>query len=309
MTVETRKSETLADWCDAARKFEYGDYAIACWLGGTAGARPLLLLHGFPTASYDWASVWDALGARHALVAADMLGFGLSDKPRDGFASKGYSIHAQADLQEALLKRLGIGEYDILAHDYGVSVAQELLARQQEGSGATGLGQVVFLNGGLFPDQHRMRPIQRLGTSALGPLVSRGLTREKFGKSFGEIFAQRTRPDAAELDDLWWLITRKGGHRIFHTLLHYIADRRTHEARWVGALKVASERVGYINGALDPVSGKHSYEAWRARLPGARHRLLPGVGHYPQTEAPRAVAETTLEWLGQPARTGAIPAA
>ncbi|MGB3752951.1 MAG: alpha/beta hydrolase [Parerythrobacter sp.] len=297
MAADDTKGVTLADWRNAARKFTHGEHVIACWLGGNATRRPLLLLHGFPTASHDWAAVWDGLGHRHGLIAADMLGFGLSDKPKGGFAGSGYSIHGQADMQEALLAHLGIGEYDILAHDYGVSVAQEMLARQLEGSGAGGLGQIVFLNGGLFPDQHRLRPIQRLGTSRLGPLVSRGLTSKKFGKSFSEVFGPRTQPSAQELDDYWWLITRKGGHRLFHKLLHYIADRKAYEARWVGALKTAPERIGYINGALDPVSGKHSYEAWRARLPGARHRLLPGVGHYPQIEAPKAVIDSTLEWL------------
>ena len=56
-------------------------------------------MHGFPTCAWDWLPVWETLGAKHSLIACDMLGFGLSDKPRTG-----YSIHRQADLQEALLR-------------------------------------------------------------------------------------------------------------------------------------------------------------------------------------------------------------
>ena len=141
-----------AKWRAEARYFEFDGNQIAYWQGGSG--KPLLLVHGFPTCAWDWTSVWERLGERHSLIACDMLGFGLSDKPRKGFNGRGYSIHRQTDLQEALLSHLGVTEWDALVHDYGVSVGQELLARHEECSGASGLGKMVFLNGGIFPDQH-----------------------------------------------------------------------------------------------------------------------------------------------------------
>ena len=61
----------------------------------------------------------------------------------------------QATLHEALLAELGIGDVDVLAHDYGDTVAQELLARHDErrAAGAAGLAirSVCFLNGGPVP--------------------------------------------------------------------------------------------------------------------------------------------------------------
>lgn len=279
-------------WRERAEHLEFEGHRIAYWTDGDGPA--LLLVHGFPTCSWDWAWVWSELARHRRLIACDMLGFGLSDKPRSG-----YSIHRQSDLQEALLAHLGIGQWDALVHDYGVSVGQELLARQLEGSGAKGLGQLVFLNGGIFPDQHRARPIQKLGTSPLGFLVSRLLNRKGFGRSFSAVFGPETQPGEAELDAFWEFICEQSGHRIFHKLLHYIADRRRHEARWVGALVEAQERIGLVNGALDPVSGEHAYRKWRSLLPHARHRLLTDVGHYPQVEAPQQVAETVLDWLAR----------
>ncbi|NQX95559.1 MAG: alpha/beta hydrolase, partial [Erythrobacter sp.] len=101
-----------------------------------------------------------------------------------------------------------------------------------------------------------------------------------------------------ELDAFWEFISHKGGNKITHKLLHYIADRRTHKTRWEAALVNAQDKIGLINGALDPVSGKHASDKWREVLPGARHYLLPDVGHYPQVEAPERVAAKVLEWLG-----------
>ncbi len=282
----------IRQWRDTARYLDFEGHKIAYWTGGSG--RPLLLVHGFPTCSWDWAPVWEQLATKHTLIACDMLGFGLSDKPRSG-----YSIHRQTDLQEALLQHLGITEFDALVHDYGVSVGQELLARQNEGTGAAGLNQVIFLNGGIFPDQHRARPIQKLGTSPIGFIVSRVLSRKGFGKSFSAVFGPDTQPSETELDAFWEFVTTNGGNRIFHKLLHYIADRRKHEARWVHALVKAQLRIGLINGALDPVSGEHAYRKWLKVLPDARNHLLPKVGHYPQVEAPSEVASKALEWLSR----------
>ena len=100
----------------------------------------LLLLHGYPTSSGDWSRVWDALAERFDVIAADMLGFGESDKPR----GHRYRIGEQADLQLALLDHLGIRACHVLAHDYGDTVGQELLARLREGM-SVDLYSIAFL--------------------------------------------------------------------------------------------------------------------------------------------------------------------
>ncbi|MDE1468350.1 alpha/beta fold hydrolase [Aurantiacibacter sp. D1-12] len=280
----------VQDWASRASHFDFQGHKIAYWTGGSGPA--LLLVHGFPTCSWDWCEVWDDLAQHHTLIACDMLGFGLSDKPKAP-----YSLFRQADLQEALLSHLGVTEWDALVHDYGVSVGQEMLARQQEGSGAARLGSMVFLNGGIFPGEHRPRLIQKLGASPLGPLVSLMMNRKRFDKSFAPIFGPDTQPSEAELDGFWQMIAAQDGHRNAHRLLAYMAERTRNKARWVGALEKAQDRIGLIDGALDPISGEHVYHVWRKTLPNAWHHLLRHVGHYPQVEAPEEVARITLEWL------------
>jgi pimeloyl-ACP methyl ester carboxylesterase len=286
-------------WRDKANFFPCMRHQIAYWTGGNPNGRPLLLVHGFPTCSWDWHAVWNQLGEEHHLLACDMLGFGLSDKPARGLEGSGYSIFEQAMVQEVFLSHLGITEFDALVHDYGVSVGQDLLSSQQENMGAAGLGKVIFLNGGIFPDQHRPRPMQRLGVSPFGFLLGRLMSRKTFGKSFSEVFGPDTQPSALELDQFWEFISHNDGHRIMHKLLHYMRDRVEHREEWEEALINAQGRIGLINGALDPVSGKHAYDKWREVVPDARHHLLPTVGHYPQVEAPDEVAAKALEWLAE----------
>jgi pimeloyl-ACP methyl ester carboxylesterase len=250
----------------------------------------VLLIHGFPTASWDWSWIWDDLAADHRLIAPDLLGFGFSDKP-PGHA---YSIADQADRLEDLLDRLGIVHFHVLAHDYGDTVAQELLARRNQGTGAWGLLSACFLNGGLFPDAHRPRLIQKLLRGPLGPLLARTMTRRRFGRSFAAVFGPDSRPGGDELDAFWSLIRHNDGTRVVPKLLGYMPERKRHRARWTGALQTARVPIGLVNGSLDPVSGKHLVERYR-EVVGSDGFIeeLDRVGHYPQVEAPEAV---TAAW-------------
>lgn len=269
----------LEDWLDRAQFFDHESHRIAYWTAGEG--RPLLLIHGFPTSSWDWHQVWGALAERRCVIACDMLGFGLSAKPRSG-----YSIFRQAEIQMALLQELGVTEFDVVAHDYGDTVGQELLARRNEQGAGFGLGRMLLLNGGLFPEQHRLLPIQRLGSSPFGFIVGRLMNRQRFGQSFYRVFGVETQPDEQELDDFWRLIAHNDGHRISHTLMHYIAERRKHRERWVGALQQAAVPLKLVDGGVDPISGRHMYDYFRELVPGAEAVCFDDIGHYPQTEAP-----------------------
>ncbi len=277
----------LSEWRKAAQFFDHAGHRIAYWT--TPAPNPekpwLLLIHGFPTSSWDWSGLWLRLEPHFNLAALDMLGFGLSDKP----TGIRYSILDQADLQEALLERLGASEAHLFVHDYGVTVGQELLARQHDRTLSFAIKSCVFLNGGLFPEQHRALTVQKLGLSPLGPLVGMMLTRAKLQSAFDAIFGARTKASEQEIDGHWTLMNENNGRRVFHKLLHYIPERKVMRSRWVGALQTASAPLRLINGGEDPVSGKHLYDYYSEQIPNPDAVLLSDIGHYPHTEAPEQV--------------------
>ena len=276
---------TFEEWRRTGRRFSYRRHSIFFQRGGTGSAPPLLLVHGFPTASWDWHLVWDELCARHSIVIApDMTGFGWSDKPKD----YAYSIHDQAAMHEALLRDQNIDACHVLAHDYGDTVTQELLAR------GTKLLSVAFLNGGLFPETHRPRTIQRVLASPLGFVVARLMNERSFRKSFSAIFGPDTKPTDEELHEMWQLIAHDDGPAVFPKLIGYMEERRRFRERWVGALIEARVPIRVIDGAADPVSGAHMVARYKELVPNVDAVLLPNIGHYPQLEAPRAVIEALM---------------
>lgn len=269
---------SLSGWRQAGKTFSYRQHPI--FFRDEGNGPPLLCIHGFPTASWDWHRVWPFLETRFRLLAPDMIGFGFSAKPRD----YDYSLLDQADLHEALLARLNVDRVFILAHDYGDTVVQELLARQLEGMGAFEIGAVCLLNGGLFPKSIRPRPVQRLLLSPLGPMVSRLINERLFSRSFAAIFGPATQPSDEEMHDFWSLVNHDGGAALAHKIIHYLRERRHYRDRWVGALQETGVPLRFIVGPLDPVSGRHMAERYRELIPDPDVVILEGIGHYPQLE-------------------------
>lgn len=254
--------------------------------------EPLLLLHGFPTSSWDFHAIWPMLSDRYRLITVDKLGFGFSDKPADG----DYRIEAHLQRLWDLLLHLGLTRVSLLAHDVGNTITQAWLAHQREGKAPVLLTRVCLLNGGLFPETHRMRPLQRLLLSPLGPWVARFSHERRFGQGLAEVFGPATQPDAETLAHYWALMSRQQGQRLLHKHIHYIRERREQRARWVGALQNTSVPLSLIDGVLDPVSGAHMVARFRQLLPGRRVTEL-ACGHFPQVEMPeQVVAALDQHW-------------
>ena len=289
-------SQRLQDWISGGETRRLAGHDVFVRTAVTPGRPPLLLIHGYPTASYDWVLVWPRLAASYSLYALDMLGFGMSAKPR----GSDYPIALQADLCMALLDELRVTSPHVLAHDYGDTVAQELLAREREGR--LRLASMAFLNGGLFPETHRARPIQKLlAMPVLGPLLASTMSYAKFEATMHSI-AGDVPPATQELQDLWLLLERDRGRQALARLINYMEQRRRNRARWVGALVESQVPRRLICGALDPVSGRHLADRYRELVPDPDVVVLEGVGHYPQLEAPDRVVD---EYRAFRARLGA----
>ncbi|MEO0369420.1 MAG: alpha/beta hydrolase [Pseudomonadota bacterium] len=261
--------------------------------GRSETSPTVLLIHGFPTSSWDWQEFVTQVGNQWNIILVDMLGFGFSSKPN----RRGYTIKQQADIHQALLGQLKIEKTHIVCHDYGVSVAQELLARQIDDKQDIGIQSVTFLNGGLFPETHRALLIQKLMLSSLGRYLNRFLGFPQFKKSFASVFGAQTKPTEDDLRDFWEIIHYNQGKHVFHNLITYILDRKEHRERWLRGLQQSNIPLALINGSQDPVSGAHLVTRYRelgCRLDALTE--LQHIGHYPQVEDGHAVANAWLNF-------------
>ena len=299
LRVKQAKIMTIQEWKAGGKYFRYRNkYRIFYQDGGTGPV--LLLLHGFPTASWDWHKVWPHLTAHYRVLAFDFIGFGFSDKPR----TYDYSLMDQADLAEALLRDRGIREYHLLAHNYGDSVAQELLARyyersEQDSAMEAELLSLCLLNGGIFPGEHYPRPIQKALAGPFGFLLTPFLSKAKLRRNFQAIFGPDTQPTEQEIDEFYQLIEHQKGKYLFHRLIRYMNERVENEKRWVAATTYGDLPQRLINGGFDPISGRHVADYYEEVVQEPDVVLLEQIGHYPQTEAPEAVVAAFLAFQAE----------
>ncbi|HEX7058302.1 MAG TPA: alpha/beta hydrolase [Solirubrobacterales bacterium] len=254
----------------------------------------LLLLHGFPSSSYDWRELLE-LRPEPGILAFDFLGFGLSDKPRDHV----YSLSWQADAAEELVRRVGSPPVFVVGHDMGTSVATELMARDLLGELEMDIVGALLFNGSML--LHLAKPTvgQRLLRSPAGPLFARLTTEWTFRAQFSRIFSAKYPLSADEAADQWSLIAHNGGQRIAHRLIHYMDERERFTDRWHGAIRDWPGPLTLAWGLLDPVARTEVLDGLRALRPGVPTIELPELGHYPQIERPERIAEALDTALGR----------
>ena len=249
---------------------------------GAAAAPPLLVLHGFPTSSFDFHRVVDGLAGRRRVILFDYLGFGLSAKP-----DRPYRLVDQADLAVALVAELAIDRLGLLTHDIGDTVGGELLARNLEGGWDVEITDRVVTNGTVFMDLVHLSDGQRLLEALPDERLPPGaLDREGVVGGLVATFGPSSTVTADELDAAWTLISAEDGERLLPRLARYIEERRRFETRFTPPIVGHPSPLAVVWGTADPIAVPAMADRLAAARPDARVVRLDGVGHYPMVEAP-----------------------
>lgn len=255
---------------------------------GEEDGPPLLVLHGFPTSSFDWRHVLPGIASHRRVLLLDFLGYGLSSKP-----DLRYTMALQADVAQALVESRGLDTVSLVTNDMGDTVGGELLARSLEGSLPFEIHRRVITNGSIYIEMANLSD---------GQLLLLALPDERLAASFdpsGELFkaglaavfspAHPARTD--ELDAQWALTRREGGDQLLPRLIRYIEERRANERRFTGAIEEHPSPLTIVWGDQDPIAVYPMAERLAEARPDATLVRLEGVGHLPMIEVPDVVAD------------------
>jgi pimeloyl-ACP methyl ester carboxylesterase len=246
-------------------------------------AEPVLVLHGFPTSSFDWRLALDVLRARRRVVLLDYPGYGFSDKP-----DMKYSLFAGADIVEACAREVGLTDVALVTHDVGDSIGGEILAREIDGTLGFHVARRVMTNGSIYMDLVQLSDGQKflLGLPDEALPEGSGLNADRTAAGLHVTFAPGSAVDPDELAAMAELVIRGGGGRLLPRIIRYIEERRVHEGRWTGAIESHPAPLHIIWGDLDPIAVWPMAERLGERRADATTTRLNGVGHYPMVEAP-----------------------
>jgi pimeloyl-ACP methyl ester carboxylesterase len=286
-------SELTADiqsWMAGGHFVQLDDVEIFYRISGARNTdRPwLVCFHGFPTSSWDWHLLLPALAKTQRVLVFDFPGYGLSGKP----GRRDYSLKRQLNAAEELLKFLGIGEFELLAHDMGNSVACELLRRREGGGYPFELKSLTLLNGGIYMDLHQPLLTQRLlRTPVIGALTARLTSWRIFRLQYPRVYADPQQFDEEHYQSQWSLLLNNDGRRTLHKIAGYMRERTRMGEQWTGPLHRLELPLKVIWGKDDPIAVYSIALKLCDQNPSAGLTTLDNIGHYPQLEAPGSVAE------------------
>jgi len=242
----------------------------------------LVLVHGFPSSSHDFAAVLPLLGTRYRVTLFDQLGFGFSDKPPDS----SYSLLDQGRRAGELLAALGVERAIVGGHDMGLTVAVEMLCRAEEGTLGVGLDALVLTNGSHLVELAQITPLQKeLLTDAGAETFARTYDPERFALGLRFVWGDPDRAPERELRAIAYWLAHGGGLAIIGKIARYNIERAQYADRWRSILGRTNVPIRIVWGDRDPIAVPEIGRRLAAMSRGPL-TVLEGVGHYPQIEDP-----------------------
>lgn len=251
----------------------------------------LVILHGYPTSSYDYYKVLDQLSEKYRVIIHDHLGFGFSDKP----FNYSYSLIEQAEVALQLWKQLGLSKINLFAHDYGTSIATEILARHNNKQIDLQIDNLILCNGSIHIELSKLRTIQKLlKNKFLGKWTAKLTNYPIYKKNLRNVYFDKTKITDIEIKEMWNQINFNNGKKVIHLLSNYINERYTFWDRWIGALKETKIPTKIIWAKKDPVAVAAIAELLTTEIPNNQLLWIEDCGHFPMLEVPEKWIELVL---------------
>jgi pimeloyl-ACP methyl ester carboxylesterase len=250
----------------------------------------LVLVHGFPSTSHDFAAVLPTLRERFRVTLFDQLGFGFSDKPREA----SYSLLDQGRRAGELAATLGIRRAAVVGHDMGLTVAVEMLCRDEVRGLGFAIDALVLTNGSHLVELANITQLQKdLMTDEGAATFAASFDPERFALGLRFVWADASRTPETDIRAIAYWMEHGDGLGVIGKIARYNVERRVHADRWRPILERTRVPIAVVWGDRDPIAvleiGRRLADMARAPL-----TVLEGVGHYPQMEDPGGWAAAVL---------------
>ena len=252
------------------------------------GSGPdLVLVHGFPSTSHDFAAALPHLTSHFRITTWDQLGFGFSDKPAGNVS---YSLLDQGRRAGEIVRMLGVERARVVGHDMGLTVAVEMLCRHDAGTLGFAMNALVLCNGSHLVELAHITALQEaLMTDEGAATFASTYDPERFATGLRFVWADPARTPDVDIRAITYWLARGGGLDVLGRIARYNIERRTYAERWRSILGRTDVPIRVVWGDRDPIA---VMEIGRrlAQMSSGPLTVLEGIGHYPQMEAPEAWA-------------------
>ena len=263
---------------------------------GPADAPVILLLHGFPTSSFQYRELIPRLADRYRVIAPDLPGFGFTEIPAERRYT--YSFDNLAKTLFAFTQALQLTRYAMYVFDYGAPTGFRLALMAPERVTA-----IVSQNGNAYEEGlgDAWQPIRRYWREPSlehRNAIRAGLTPDGMRHEYasGMPDPALVRPESYTLDAA--LLARPGNVDIQLDLFLDYADNVKLYPRFQEYFRSAKPPLLAVWGKFDPYFIPAGAEAFKRDLPNASVKFLP-TGHFALETHVQEIAIEMREFLAK----------
>jgi pimeloyl-ACP methyl ester carboxylesterase len=258
---------------------------------GEQGHQPVLLLHGWGASLYMWRAWLAPLAAagRH-VIAVDLPGHGLSDKPGD---AKIYRVESLAAAVQEIIERDGMKEVDVVAQSMAGTIAIELALSDSR------VRRMVLVNPACF-GRVRLQKLARLVSPSLVDVVLPHLvSRWIVARTHRMVYGDPSRITPRDEDEYWAPSQFPSFARAMRRLLHEFRWARPPAGLMAKRLGALTDRMFVVLGTRDRlVLGARPYLAALAAEGAAiEFKVIEGGGHAVNEERAAEVVQLALDFF------------
>ncbi|MBK9635873.1 MAG: alpha/beta hydrolase [Bacteroidetes bacterium] len=270
----------LKKWKNKGKLVEVQNHKLFC-IHQKKDKPTIAFLHGYPSTSYDYYKIIPFLENDFSIVVHDHLGFGFSDKP----LNYSYSLIEQAEMAIELWRQLGLKEIHLVAHDYGTTIANEIIVRKQMGYEPVKIKSLTLSNGSMHIELAKLKVIQKLLKHPFyGKFVVKLMHKTTFIQQMKSIWYDKSRFDEQEMENLWTLLLHNNGKETLHKVSQYNNERVKYWHRWIPALYKLDMPTLILWAQNDPIAVKAIAEQLNKEIPNSTYVKIDNCGHYPMLE-------------------------
>ncbi|HVA05529.1 MAG TPA: alpha/beta fold hydrolase [Acidimicrobiales bacterium] len=261
----------------------------------------LVLLHGIAGSSRTWRDVIPLVSDRFTVIAPDLMGHGLSEKPVGD-----YSLGAFASGVRDLLEVLDIERATVVGQSFGGGVAMQLAYQHPELCDRL----VLVDSGGLGREVNWILRFMTLpGSEYLMPLIFPGFVRDWGDHLLRSVNDRGIR--LGPITEMWSAyasLAEAENRHAFARTIRSVIDPGGQTVSAMDRLYLASSMPTLIIwGDRDDIIPVSHARAAHEAIPGSQLVIMEGVGHFPQIEAPEQFVGALVDFVDstKPAHLGA----
>jgi len=271
---------------------------------GDAAKPAIVMLHGFPTSSFDFRLLSHELEPDFRSCMLDFPGYGLSDKPSTGYR---YTLSDDAQLVWHFVTRVvPLQQFVLLSHDRGDSVALNFLQLFQAAKAPPFRITHQFLtNGNMYLPLANLTDFQkRMLDPATSAAVVKSVNARLLAGGMGQTnFTPPLKPDDPEVGAMAAFFGYQSGVEVIPATIQYLNERKQMEASFLQTLSRSTIPATLMWGVHDMVAPVRVADyvfstAMRPRPVQGAYWLMPCGHHYVQHDQPAAIARVMRLTLG-----------